>query len=63
MADENWGSSLISYGVTLLVWEWIYVPLSRGLGVEPWTMTQAGLATLAMGIVLFTIHEYRKQRR
>lgn len=53
------GKSGISYGCALLGYEWVYVPLMRGWGQEPWTASGVGLIALGCGVVLLAVHEFR----
>lgn len=46
----------ISSGLALLGYDWIYVPLLRVVGVEPWSITATGVFMLCTGMILTLIH-------
>jgi hypothetical protein len=45
-------SSLIGGGLTVLFYQWIYIPLCTGWGFTPWSLTAYGLVMLVIGLIL-----------
>jgi hypothetical protein len=52
---SDWAKSAIGSGVGVLTYEWLYVPLCKGWGIEAWSMTSYGIFLLCVGTVLTVI--------